>query len=350
MRCMTEIDFVIPWVDGHDPAWLREKAAYSMQGIDGKKGVSTVDGRDIRYRDHGLLRYWFRGVEKFAPWVRKIHFITWGHLPAWLNVKHPKLHIVRHEDYIPSEFLPTFNSLAIEMRLHKIEGLSEHFVYFNDDMFLLNPVREADFFRDGKPCDMLILMPLAADPDDVVFSHFQLNDSLALGRHFDKRENVKKQPKAYFNLSYPLSYNLLNLLELPFPKYSCFYTVHGPTPFCKQTFKEVWELESEQLWKTLSHRIRSKDDVSQYLLRSWQKLSGNFHPQNLEKDFAYFGLHEDNTKLYRTIKGQKKKIICINDGNEGVDFDRIRDELQAAWDTILPERSSFEKAVLEVHH
>ena len=99
MSRKTEIDFVITWVDGSDPAWLREKAAYGGQEINER--TPSVDARDVRYLDHGLLRYWFRGVEKFAPWVRKIHFVTWGHLPAWLDTGHPKLHIVRHEDYIP---------------------------------------------------------------------------------------------------------------------------------------------------------------------------------------------------------------------------------------------------------
>ena len=100
------IDFVIPWVDGSDPAWIKEKQLYSnnIQKED--------DGREIRFRDWGTLKYWFRGVERYAPWVRKIHFVTWGHLPEWLNTNTPKLHIVNHRDYIPAEYLPTFNSMT----------------------------------------------------------------------------------------------------------------------------------------------------------------------------------------------------------------------------------------------
>ena len=92
----NKIDFVIPWVDGGDPEWLKQKNEYS-----GKK-TSEEDARDIRFRDWDTLKYWFRGVEKFAPWVNKIHFITWGHLPEWMNTENPKLHIVNHKDYIPS--------------------------------------------------------------------------------------------------------------------------------------------------------------------------------------------------------------------------------------------------------
>ena len=102
---MTTIDFVILWVDGNDPDWQRDFRQ--------ARRTENEDASEIRYRDWRNLHYWFRGVERFAPWVRKIHFITWGHLPAWLRVLHPKLHIVNHADFIPSEYLPTFNSNAI---------------------------------------------------------------------------------------------------------------------------------------------------------------------------------------------------------------------------------------------
>ena len=339
----TEIDFVITWVDGSDPAWLREKSVYSGQDSD-REAESSVDDRAVRYRDHGLLRYWFRSVEKFAPWVRKIHFVTWGHLPAWLDVDNPKLHIVRHEDYIPRDFLPTFNSHTLELNMHRIEGLSEHFVYFNDDVFLLSPAKKTDFFRDGKPCDMLALQPVVANPDNPVMSHLFLNNSLVISKYFNKRENIRKQPGKYFKVGYPPLYFFYNMLELAFPKFTGFYTIHGAHPFCRQTFSELWEKEGQLLWETSSHKFRNKSDISPYLIRDWQKLAGNFHAYNICKDLVYFELADDNRKLCRTIKGQKKKIICINDSSKDLDFDRIYDEVRTAWDAILPERSSFEKS------
>lgn len=340
MRANTDIDFVITWVDGSDPAWRKEKAAYLLQ--EQGWGAEGVDAREVRYRDFELLPYWFRGVEKFAPWVRKIHFVTWGHLPEWLNVSHPKLHIVRHTDYIPGEFLPTFNSHTIELYFHQIEGLSERFVYFNDDMFLINRTEETDFFRDGKPCDLLAFQPVVANAANPVMSHLFLNNALVIAKHFDKRENVKMQPGKYFKVGYPPLYFFYNLLELAFPKYTGFYTVHGPAAFCKQTFREIWEKEEKQLRETASHRFRSKDDLSTYLLRDWQKVSGNFYAKNLRKDFAYFEASGEHRKLYRTIKGQKKKAICINDADETIPFEREKKELAEAFEAILPERSTFE--------
>ena len=113
------IDIVVPWVDGDDPAWKAERSKYRPQ--------KNSDNNEARFREWGLFQYWFRSIEKYAPWVRTIHLITWGHLPPWLNEDHPKLHIVNHKDYIPQDKLPVFNSVPIENYVHKIPQLSEHF-------------------------------------------------------------------------------------------------------------------------------------------------------------------------------------------------------------------------------
>ena len=335
MDIREPIDFVITWVDGGDPAWRAEKRRYSKEKV--------CDDREERYRDWELLRYWFRGVEKFAPWVRTIHFVTWGHVPEWLDLENPKLHIVNDEDYISQECLPTFNSNAIEMSFHKIEGLSESFVYFNDDVFCLKDLKEEDFFKNGKACDMLAFQPVVANKDNPVMSWTMLNNSLVLAKYFDKRENVKKQPGAYFKLGYPLLYWGYNLLELVFPKYTGFYTVHGPFPLCKQTYRDVWEREEDVLRNTMSAKFRSKEDVTIYLMREWQKLSGNFTAKNVHKDLGYYNVGQQDDKMLQTIKMQKKKFLCINDGNGVKDFEQTRARVQNAFEHILPEKSSFEK-------
>lgn len=329
------IDFVITWVDGNDPDWRAQKNCFQAK--------KEEDSAETRFRDWENLRYWFRGVEKFAPWVNRVHFITWGHLPEWLDTDAPKLHIVRHEDYMEKKYLPCFNSNAIEIGMHRIEGLSEQFVYFNDDMFLIDKVMPGDFFRKGKPYDMLALQPVVANPGNPVISQIYLNNSLVLSRHFTKRGSVKKQPGSYFKIGYPMLYFGYNLLEQAFPLFTGFYTVHGPSPFLKSTFCEVWEKEAEILEETLGHRFRSPGDVSQYLFREWQKLSGNFTAGNITKDFQYFTIDNDNSKLLRTIQLQKKKMVCLNDARPLKDFPKSREEIIAAFEKILPEKSGFEK-------
>ena len=143
----NKIDFVILWVDGNDENWLKEKNKYlHLEG----------DMQENRFRDCNNLKYLFRGIEKYANYVNKVFFITWGHVPKWLNVKNKKLRIVKHEEFIPNKYLPTFNSNVIEMNLHRIKDLSEQFILFNDDLFILNKLEPSYFFQNGKPKDMYI--------------------------------------------------------------------------------------------------------------------------------------------------------------------------------------------------
>ncbi len=333
---MQEIDFVVTWLDGNDPKWRREKETY----IPG----NGEDAREERYRDFGLFRYWFRGVERFAPWVRKVHLVTWGHVPEWLDVDCPKLHVVRHEEFIPKEFLPTFNSNVIEIYLHRIGGLSEQFVYFNDDVFLTRAVVQEDFFRRGLPCDMLALQPVVANPDNPVMSHLYLNNALVLAKYFDKRKNIRSQWRNYFHVGYPPLYFFYNLLELAFPRFTAFYTQHGPMPFLKSTFRELWEKEGEALTAMSNNRFRSETDLTPYLFREYQKLTGRFYAKNIQKNFAYFPVEGNIGRLVHAIVRQKKKMLCVNDGT--IPEEQARDAGEAvknAFERILPKASCFER-------
>ncbi len=150
---MQKIDFVLPWVDGSDKDWLALKYKYleSANSISNNPEANA----DNRYRDYGLLRYWFRAVERFAPWVNRVFFVTCGQKPDWLDESHPKLRLVNHKDYIPTDYLPTFQSNTIELNLHRIPDLSEQFVLFNDDTFLLRPVKPEFFFPKRLACSPL---------------------------------------------------------------------------------------------------------------------------------------------------------------------------------------------------
>ena len=139
------IDFVVTWLDSSDPAWQKEFVKFKKE--------TTESTESARFRNLDIFNYWFRAVEQFAPWVNKVFLVTNGTFPKWINRSHPKLVLVKHSDYIPEEFLPTFNSITIELFMHKIKGLSEHFVYFNDDFFLNSPTKPELFFCNGLPRD-----------------------------------------------------------------------------------------------------------------------------------------------------------------------------------------------------
>lgn len=334
----TKIDFVIAWVDGSDENWKKERDQYRPNTDEIK-----CDDREERYRDWDNLKYWFRGVERFAFWVHKIYFVTWGHLPEWLNTDNPKLEVIKHKDYIPDEFLPTFNSHTIELNFHRIVGLSEQFVYFNDDMFLMKPSKPEDFFVNGQPKDMLALQPVVANESDHVMPYIYLNNGMVLAKYFNKRENVRKQPGAYFHVGYPAMYFFYNLLEQAFPRFTGFYTVHGPSPMKKSTYDIIWEKEHEYLTEVCRHKFRCSGDVNQYLIREWQKLSGCFFPANVNKKCRYFDLGNENGRLLRTIERQLAACVCINDANVEIDCESVKNGLCRSFEQIFPEKSSFEK-------
>lgn len=334
MKNNFDVDFVIPWVDGSEPEWIKEFNKYAPL----EKQVAE-DSCKERYRDMGLLRYWFRGVEKFAPWVRKVHFITNGQKPNWLNLNAPKLHWVKHEDYIPKEFLPVFSSHPIELYIHKIPSLAEHFVYFNDDFYLISNIEKEFFFKKCIPCDSAILNVFP--PDDFV-SHILMNDIEVINKNFSKHSVIKNNFTKWFSLRYGKSL-LRTFCLLPWPAFTGFHVTHLPQPFLKSTLDEVWNNEKEILEKTMSHKFRSKNDVNQWLFRFWALCKGEFVPQSPTKWKKYFSFENPCSEICNAIKNQKYKEIVINDcGKNSEEFASYMKKIAKAFEEILPEKSSFE--------
>ena len=176
---MNNIDIVLPWVDQADQAWRTEKDKYDPHKDKSASG-------EARFRDMDNLQYVFRGIEKFMPWVHKIYFVTWGHLPKWLNTDATKLEIVNHKDYIPQEYLPTFNSNVLDLNMFRIKGLEEQYLTVNDDTFVIESTSPEDFFINGFPCDMACISPQPIARDvimnveinnlEIINDHFSIND------------------------------------------------------------------------------------------------------------------------------------------------------------------------------
>lgn len=279
------------------------------------------------------------GVEKFAPWVNKVHFITCGQIPDWLNLNAPKLHFVKHSDYIPSEYLPTFSSRPIILNLHRIKELSEHFVIFDDDCFLIDKVEPERFFRKGLPCDIAAFNAFCPN---IQFSHTITNDICIINSAFKSRDIVRKNFRKWF--SPQAGHHLLRtLFLLPWHKLSGFLDHHLPQGYLKSSFEEVWEKYEDILLDTTASRFRSIADVNPWLIRYWQLAKGNFIPLNVQKDSTSFKLSDKIIdKIIDTIENQKKKIICLND-EEIPSFETVQEQINAALHKILPEKSSFEK-------
>ena len=172
------IDLVITWVNGADPRWRAKRQA---AGLDSALATANVEGR---FRDNGELRYLLRSIERYWPFEGMIYLVTDAQIPSYL-ADCPRLKIIDHREILDAQYLPTFSSRAIESALHKIPGLAEHFVAFNDDVLLARPVLREDFFgRLG--CMVYLtdeLLPLTSSAQGLSGHNDALNARLWLLAH-----------------------------------------------------------------------------------------------------------------------------------------------------------------------
>lgn len=162
MEVTFPIDVVYTWVDGTDPEWIARKRA-TLDALAGEE-MSDEAASDLRFIAHDELRYSLRALELYAPWVRHVYIVTDRQRPAWLREDDPWITVVDHTEIAPEgTVLPTFNSQAIEANLHRIDGLSEHFLYFNDDVFLSSPVSPELFFSPNGIASMYLSKAQVAD-------------------------------------------------------------------------------------------------------------------------------------------------------------------------------------------
>ena len=341
---MDKIDFVLTWVDGADPAWLAEKHRYENGGEAMALGDADANA-DCRYRDCGLLKYWFRSVERFAPWVNRVFFVTCGQKPAWLDESNPKLRLVDHREYIPAECLPTFHSNTIELNLHRIPDLSERFVLFNDDLFLLKPVAPGFFFRKGLPvipCDLGIPRWIGSSN----ISRIAINNSGVLKLGLDVERLVWRNILKFADVrSLGIARAIKNVMSFAVNRVYIAGTFgHLSQAHLKSTFAEVWRVQPRALERTSRSRFRTDDSVNHWLMSAWDMVSGRFFPVNEKRKGEFIVLTEDTVaSACDAIRRREHPEICLNDKGTNADPERCFAEVARAFDDILPEKSSFEK-------
>lgn len=144
MLC-KKIDYVVTYVDDTDLNWQK---LFNERKSEFKLGD---DEYKRRYSKNTLFKYVFRGLEKNMPWINDVYLVvqSYSQVPEWIDAK--KVKIVKHDEFIPAECLPTFNSNVIEDFLHMIKPLGELFIYGNDDMFILDECYPSDFFDGSRP-------------------------------------------------------------------------------------------------------------------------------------------------------------------------------------------------------
>lgn len=314
------MDAVIAFVDMNDLDWQKLYYFYVKNKID----VS-------RYRDWGTLKYVLRGIQYNMPFIDKVHLVLMqeSQIPSWLNVNADNLHIVYHKDFVPVKYLPTFNCNTLELHLHKIPGLAEQFIYFNDDMIPIHPSVSTDYFADDK---------VVMDFKKIIYNDTDFKNRPGFYSICANSENAARE--------------MLGLDLLSYFNYT-WRAEHTISPMFKSINKLVYsKLKQKDIRNTCSIS-RTKFNLNQYLYLDYL-----YHIDKViikELSFKYipsiywnkaFNFYPSGTEWFKnefdgldTIKN-----ICINDYKFN-DPEIAGQCIQIANDyleTVLPHKSKFE--------
>ncbi|MGV4200270.1 Stealth CR1 domain-containing protein [Citrobacter murliniae] len=312
------VDMVFTWVDADDPDFIELFNQYAP--VESQKStLSNV----ARFKSLDELKYALRSIFEYAYWVNKIYIVTNGQSPAWLNKEHPKIRIVPHEEILDKKYLPTFNSHVIESAIHRIEGLSEHYIYFNDDMMLLRKTEPSYFFSGS-----------------------------GLGYMFSSKVNLSQTP---INLVYDSAteWGAKNARRLIFDKYNLYVERMFAHTFYPQ-IKSVSEL-CEETWPEAfdtcrRNRFRAPTDIfcTGFLFPHVAHITGKavFTKTRL----FYFNVRKKVAlDYYRMLKEKKNKdsipfSMCPNDrsSEDGLDFPDYHLHLTKALSEFYNTPSPFE--------
>ncbi len=291
------MDIVITYVNGLDPLWQQDYAA-------------AVGGTALtkRFRDWGTLKYLLRGIEKNMPFVENVFLLVSreSQVPGWVDRK--ALHVVLHEDIIPEKYLPTFNSTTIEMFLHRIQGLAEEYIYFNDDIFPVREVRPDEFFRDGKVCVFHRTHRFGSG-----LYRCQVRNSDALAR------------KA---AGLPASVKYIR------PQHTC-------SAMLKSECEELWSSVPGEIEASLSP-TRTERNLNQYLFSDWFLYRGRTVREkisNVHFSLAFAGAR----RIAAFIASPTSTMMGVNDVKlSDTRYRKCREALLNAFEKAFPQKSRFE--------
>lgn len=290
------MDAVITFVDGSRPSWRRQYA----RRVGGKPSFT-------RFRDWDTLRYLLRGLEANAPFLRNVYLAVSeaDQVPGWVNRK--TLKIVSHPEFIPKQLLPTFSSNVIELWLHAIPGLSEEFLYFNDDVFLLNPCVPEDFFVRGKPR----LSPRIRT-ERVTMFHEMIFNSTQTAR---KILGMPKSSEALMQR-------------------------HTVAPMTRSSYIYAYKMAGKRLFASFSPTREAKNH-NDYVFMDLNYLAGKYHPARI--DFKYFGLNAENLPaICNHIEYSPIRTVCLNDCCNPEDFEAAKARLLESLSRRFPNKSIYE--------
>ena len=292
------MDAVITYVDGNDPLWQQDY-----------RTVAGAAAQARRYRDWGTLPFLLRGVERHLPFVDRVFLVVSrdSQVPDWADRN--RLHVVLHADIIPAAYLPTFNSTAIELFLHRIPGLSEQWLYFNDDVFPVLDACAADFFPDGRP-------------------------ATGFSRHLLAPNLFKRQTKRSDRLA-RAALGLRPGLFFLRPQHTC-------SPMLRSACEAVYGRVEDRLLASVTP-LRDARNVNQYLFLDYMYLSGAAVSRRISCRHVSLAAVSSG-QLAKAIVSPDRKMLCINDVEMPPARSLVlRDVMCRAFSARYPQKSCYER-------
>lgn len=300
------IDYVFPYVNMDDEVW---KKSYIEER---RKLDLSTDISSVRFADNGRLKYLFRGIENFLPWIKNVYMIVSNieQVPSWVNQKNVK--IILHKDIIPEEFLPTFNSTTIEMFLGNIPDLADKFIYGNDDTYPIRKLKEIDFYENNIP-------------------KIHLKTDKGLNSQFKKVEyNCQRIVADYFRI------------ELDDPNNSFLKVEHTFNPLTKEACNIVLDKFKESIYNRVTP-FRKEINFNQYIYTYYIYFSGIFLPSTRTYKYKSLNKLSDDT-IFKAIENQTVDSICLNDCSKNKILNQyFNRKAIEAFNKILPNKSKYEE-------
>ncbi|MGW1208170.1 stealth family protein [Streptomyces sp. NPDC002499] len=313
------VDIVYTWVDGEEPEMRAKRARH--QGL-GTAEILDKETNASRYTSHDELKYSLRSLAMYADFVRHIYIVTDGQKPHWLDDTAPGITVVDHRDIFPPDVLPVFNSHAIETRLHHIPGLSEHYLYFNDDVFVGRRASAEAFFHGSG------LMKIPVSPLKI-----------GIGK-----------PHAEETATNSASKNVRRLLLEKFGRMTTHNFMHTPLPQQRETLRTLEELFADDIRRTTASRFRSPQDIAmtapllyQYALMTGRGVPGRF-------SFRYVNISRPDAEARLAELGRTRRFdfFCLNDVDvPPEEREQVGIRMHEFLEDYFPFPSPFEKQSVE---
>ena len=318
-ECTFPVDVVYTWVDGNDPAWNQRRVdrLAALTGAQSQTAEARESSGQARFVSRNELRYSLRSVHLFIPWVRTIHVVTAGQVPDWLDTEHAQIALVDHAEILPPDALPTFNSHAIESALHKVPGLAEHFVYFNDDFFVGRPLRPEAFFSPaGLPAVFMSPNPIGLS---------------------DMPDAPPYLKAAWHNR---------RLLQEAFGRVITDNLAHAPYPHRRSVLEEIERRFADAVAGTARSPFRSDTDVSMLssLAQHYGLMTGTAYVGDCER--AYVNLSNSDLDWHlKRVLDRDQDFICLADHHDhALNADRLNRTLADFMEAYFPIAAPWERA------